>query len=338
MFSFLERQPRHLAAIESFLLLGVVGWVDAKTGYETTLALFYGLPILFAVRLCDRKTPFAIAALSCVIWGWIDLTSGHQYLSATVHAWEITIRSAFFFLVAIAGVAVKDRQSAADARVALLEYAQKLEHQINEIAEYEQLRIGRELHDGLCQYLAAVSCATTSLKIDIARRGLTELVAKTAQIEGLLSDSVNQARDLARSLAPVQKDEAGLAAALHELTAATARRFGIECTFECAGENEITPNGKTTHLYRIAQEAIDNAAHHGKAHAIAVRLSANPSAVSLSVADDGVGFSKTNKNLNGAGIEVMRYRAKALGGEIEIEERPKGGTIVSCIAPAEGLN
>lgn len=338
MFRFLDRQPKHLAAIESFLLLGVIGWVDAQTAHDMTLTLFYSLPILFAVRLCDRKTPFAIAALACVIWCWADLASGHQYLSPTLHAWEISIRCTFFFLVAIAGVAVNDRQSAANARVVLLEYAQKLEHQINEITEYEQQRIGRELHDGLCQYLAAVSCATTSLKIDMERRGLTELTAKTAQIEGLLADSVNQARDLARGLAPVQQDEAGLAAALHELAAATSRRFGIECTFECAGENEITRNGKATHLYRIAQEAIDNAANHGKAHAISVRLSANPSVVSLSVADDGIGFSKTNKNMNGIGIAVMRYRANAVGGEIEIEERLKGGTIVSCTVPAGGSN
>ncbi|MEY2485562.1 MAG: two-component system, LuxR family, sensor kinase FixL [Verrucomicrobiota bacterium] len=338
MLRFLTRQPHPLPLIESVFLLGVVGWLDLITGYEATLVVFYAIPILFAVWLCGRNMPFVIAAAACLVWYWADVGNGHLYFSGALQAWEISIRCAFFFGIATAGVAVRDRQLAAASRMQLLEHSRQLEQQINEITEYEQQRIGRELHDGLSQYLAAISCATTSLKIDMQREGLVELTAAAAVIEGLLADSVNQARDLARSLAPVQGDEAGLATALQELAAAVRRRFGIDCTFRCTGQSGIGCNGKATHLYRIAQEAIDNAVIHGKARAVDVRLSANASAVSLSVSDDGIGFSKTTRNVNGIGMSVMRYRANMVDGEFEVEDRPTGGTVVSCTVPVEGSN
>jgi signal transduction histidine kinase len=331
-------QPQWLAFLESLLLLSIIGWADLITGYQTTLAVFYSLPILLAVCFCDRISPFAISALCCAVWSWADLASGHEYFSAGVHAWEISVRSAFFFAVAMAGVAVKDQQQLAAARVAALEELRRMEHQITKITEYEEQRAGRELHDGLCQYLAALACAMTALKMDIEGRDLPELAVKAKDIESLLATAVSQARDLARNLAPVQKEEAGLAAALQELTAATSRRFGIECSFEGVGENHVQANGHATYLYRIAQEAIDNAVQHGNARAVDVRLSANRDAMSLSVADNGTGFARTEQNLQGPGIDVMRHRVSVLGGELEIESAPGGGTIISCTVPVAELN
>jgi signal transduction histidine kinase len=296
--------------------------------------LGYGLPILFAVRFCGRKTPFAIAAVSCVIWSWADFASGHQYFSGLHQAWEISSHSSFFFVVAIAGVAITDREVALTQRMRSLEYAKSLEQQINEITGYEQRRVGRELHDGLCQYLAAVSCATSALKIELERRGASDVAAKAHEIETLLAQAVDQGRDLARSLSPVPDDSAGLAAALQELAVTTARRFGIDCSFDSAGESLGTRNGKATQLYRIAQEAIDNAATLGKARSIELRLSANAEAVSLSVTHDGVGMANTHEEVDGVGLNVMRYRASSVGGELQIEDRLKGGTVVSCTIPA----
>jgi signal transduction histidine kinase len=107
----------------------------------------------------------------------------------------------------------------------------------------------------------------------------------------------------------------------------------VECTFESAGQNGAGQNGKATHLYRIAQEAIHNAAKHGKAHRIDIRLSANTSATSLSIADDGIGFRKNGSETDGVGISIMRYRANIMDGEFAIEAGIDGGTIVSCTVP-----
>jgi signal transduction histidine kinase len=338
MVRFLTRQSPPLPFVESLVLLSIITWVDLGTGHQVSLVLFYSVPIVFAVWLCDNKSAFAVAGLAGVLWSWADVVLGQSYVSATVHRWEIAIRFAFFFLIALAGIALRERYRASSARISLLEHARKLEQQIIEVSEYEQQRIGRDLHDGLCQYLAGVGCAATALKIDLQRRGLPDLAANATEMENLLEESVKQARALAHGLVPVQLDEAALPAALQELASSTSRLFGISCTFEFAGRDGLDHGGKATHFYRIAQEAINNATKHGKPHHIEIRLSANREAVSLSIADDGHGFPKTAKNTNGVGISIMRYRANVLGGELEIEDRLDGGTIVSCIAPAAGRN
>jgi signal transduction histidine kinase len=333
MFRFLFRQSATLAFIEALALLFAISWLDLATGHQVSLVLFYTVPIVFAVWLCDNKSVFVIAGLAGVLWSWADLVLGHSYSSGTVQAWEIAIRFAFFFLVGLAGIALREQQSASNARISLLEHMQRLEKQIIEVSEYEQQRIGRDLHDGLCQFLAAIGCLATSLKIDLEEKKLGQLAASAAEIEKLLGESVKQARDLSHGLVPVQLDEAGLPAALSELAVSTSRLLPVQCTFETAGRTGVNPNSKAAHLYRIAQEAIHNASKHGKAHKIDIRLSANESATSLSIADDGIGFSKNGNAMDGVGISIMRYRANIMDGEFAIETGASGGTIVSCTIP-----
>jgi signal transduction histidine kinase len=333
MFRFFIRQSATLAFSEALVLLFGISWLDLATGHQVSLVLFYTAPIVFAVWLCDNKSVFVIAGLAGVLWSWADLVLGHSYSNATVQAWEIAIRFAFFFLIGLAGIAIRERHRASHTRIALLEHTQKLEKQIIEVSEYEQQRIGRDLHDGLCQFLAAIGCATSALKIDLKETEFGNLAAKAGEIEKHLSEAVDQARDLSHGLVPVQLDEAGLPAALHELAASTSRLLPVECTFESAGQTAAAQNGKATHLYRIAQEAIHNATKHGKAQKIDIRLSANASATSLSISDDGIGFARNGNNTDGVGISIMRYRANLMEGEFAIESGTGGGTVVSCTVP-----
>src|SRR2546429_5033996 len=233
MFRFFIRQSATLAFIESLALLFAITWLDLATGHQVSLVLFYTAPIIFAGWFCDNKTAFGIAGLAGVLWSWADLVLGHSYPSGTVQAWEIAIRFAFFFLVGLAGIAMREQQRASSARISLLEHNQRLEKQIIEVSEYEQQRIGRDLHDGLCQFLAAIGCAATSLKIDLEGIGLDQLAKNASEIEKLLSESVKQARDLSHGLVPVRLGNAGLPAALRELAASTNRLLPVQCTFEC---------------------------------------------------------------------------------------------------------
>ncbi len=221
MFRFLTRQPTIFAFAESLAVLFAISWLDLATGHQISLVLFYTVPIILVVWIADSLSAFVIAGLAGVLWSWVDFVQGNAYPSPTVQAWEIAIRFGFFFLVAFAGIATKEKYRASSARIALLEHAQKLEKQIIEVSEYEQQRIGRDLHDGLCQFLAAIGYEITSLKLNLQERGLANLSATAAEIEKLLGESVKQARDLAHGLVPVQLDEGGLAAALQELTAST---------------------------------------------------------------------------------------------------------------------
>src|SRR5438270_3219733 len=290
MLRFLTRPSPLVAVVESLLLLFAITWLDLATGHQVSLVLFYTVPIIFTVWLCDNKTAFGIAGLAGVLWSWADLAVGHSYSNETVQAWEIAVRFAFFLLVAFTGISMRERQCASRARISLLEHTQRLEKQIIDVSEYEQQRIGRDLHDGLCQFLAAIGCATSTLRSELTDRGIGDLATRAGDIETLLNESVSQARDLSHGLVPVQLDETGLPAALHELAAATTRLLPVACRFEVSGQTEAARNGKATHLYRIAQEAIHNATKHGKAQNIDIRLSANPSATSLSISDDGGGL------------------------------------------------
>lgn len=337
MNRFLVRQSPTLAFVESLALLFAITWLDLATGHQVSLCLFYTVPIIFAVWSCDNKAAFVIAGLAGVLWSWADLALGHAYANETVQAWEMVVRFAFFLVVALAGIAIRERHRASRARICLLERTQRLEKQIIEVSEYEQQRIGRDLHDGLCQFLAAIGCAVTSLKTELTQRELSELANRAGEIEKLLSDSVGHARDLSHGLLPVQFEENGLSAALQELAATTTRPSTLKCNFDCAGANGLSNNGHAAHLYRIAQEAIHNATRHGQARNIDIHLSSNANATSLSVADDGIGFPEHGKQSNGFGISIMRYRANLMKGELLIESTPGSGTVVSCTVPARDV-
>ena len=153
-----------------------------------------------------------------------------------------------------------------------------------------------------------------------------------AEIAELVMRGVAETRNLARGLMPVQIGDAGLCAALQELAESSSRLLETECTFEAFGPEIGHDDTCAIHLFRIAQEAISNATRHGKARHIELCLSANEHAITLSVADDGLGMSQTCGNSRGMGISIMRYRANVIGGELSIEDRMPYGTIVCCTA------
>ena len=318
---------------EAILLLAGIGYVDFATGYEASLSVFYGLPILVAVFRAHPRVAVALPGLATLVWWAAASASGATYSSTAMFGWEISVRCGFFFSVAFAGLSIKERQAAAAARIALLEHSRLLEQQIIEVSEYEQQRIGQDLHDGICQYFAAVGCSASSLQRDLEKRALPDLAVVAAEISELVMRGVGETRNLARGLLPVQVGDGGLAMALQDLTESSTRLLGTECTFEAAGTQVAHDDACATHLFRIAQEAISNATRHGKATQIEVRLSANEHVTTLSVADDGIGMALTGANKHGMGISIMNYRANVVGGELTIEENYPHGTIVCCTAP-----
>src|SRR5207245_3004909 len=109
MFRFFIRQSATLAFIEALALLFAISWLDLATGHQVSLVLFYTVPIVFAVWLCDNKSVFVIAGLAGVLWSWADLVLGHSYSTSTVQAWEVVIRFDSFLLVGLAGIAIRHR-------------------------------------------------------------------------------------------------------------------------------------------------------------------------------------------------------------------------------------
>jgi signal transduction histidine kinase len=331
-----QRQPRPWIFAEAATLLFPIAIYDYSTGYEVSLSILYCVPIFLVAWCCDRKSGLLMALLAGITWWWADVQAGHPYLRSWMEAWEVFVCCGFFLITAIGVSAVKQQRDASASRIALLEYSQRLEREIIGISEREQERIGQDLHDGICQYLAALSCSAASLKSDLEGHDLAAEAKVADQLAGFLRDAVIQTRNLARGLVPVPMDEAGLASALEELTASSTRLLGICCVYESAGAPLIQDNVVAMHLYRIAQEAINNATKHGKATNVLVSLIEDGKATTLRIADDGAGISKTATGREGMGLGLMQYRARLVGGELSVEEPHTGGTVVSCEIPLEG--
>jgi len=310
----------------------VVGFLDLITGYEISFFLFYGGPILFSVWFLDHKSTILIVLISALVWWWADWKDGHPYFASWVQIWETIVRLIFFSFVAVGGTAIKSRRDTMEAQVENMRRLRELERDIVAASEREQQRIGADLHDGLCQYLAGLTCVTGSLRDDLSERFQPE--AETAsELHELLKDAIVQARDIARGIAPVHVDEAGLASALEDLAANTRRLHEIECAFEPEEEILISNQEMATHLYRIAQEATSNAVRHGHATSVFIRLSIDDAHVILTIHDNGGGIQSPESPSEGMGLRSMRYRASVLQGSIEISAVPQGGTLVCCRAP-----
>ena len=310
----------------------VVGFFDYITGYEISFFLFYAGPILFAVWYLDRKCTVLIVLISAIVWWWADWKAGHPYFASWVQIWETAVRLVFFSFVAVGGSAIKSRRDSMEAWLADMRRLRELERDIVGASEREQQRIGADLHDGLCQYLAGLTCVTGSLRDDLSERYQPE-AETAAELHELLKDAIVQARNIARGIAPVHMDEAGLVSALEDLAANTRRLHQIDCNFEPEGEVLINHREMSIHLYRIAQEAISNAVRHGHAGEVSIVLAISAGHVILTIQDNGIGIGPSESPSAGMGLRSMRYRAGVLDGTIDISALPEGGTRVCCRAP-----
>ena len=205
----------------------------------------------------------------------------------------------------------------------------RMEKEILEISNREQQRLGHDLHDGVCQQLAAIAYRTHILARHLKEKDVTES-SEASYISSLINESLVQTRTVARGLFPVRLEEEGLADAVEELTVGIGKLYKIKCDFSSSGALPTIHNGVAMHLHFIAQEAILNAAKHSQASAIAVRLLKENDNLVLSVQDDGVGFRAADQDKTGMGIGIMRYRAKVIGAVLEVNSRPDRGTQITC--------
>jgi signal transduction histidine kinase len=324
------RQPRGWIIAEMVASLLVIALLDFITGYKIRLLPFYAGPIFILAWFCGKKWGLAAAFFSGVIWWCANWFTGDPDLHSSIEAWEMFRHLGFFVIVALVGSALRAKSDIAEERIALLEHSERLEGQIVNISDSEQQRIGQDLHDGLCQYLAGLTCCASSLREDLEELNREAEAARAGELAKLLQDAVVQTRDLARRLVPAHIDRLGLALALEFLADSVTRHHGVICTFALHGEAAGCDQHTAIHLYRIAQEAINNATRHGQAKNIAISLKATDHSLCLRVSDDGGGISETGSE--GIGLTIMRYRARLVGGELTIGQRNGSGTVISCTA------
>ena len=207
---------------------------------------------------------------------------------------------------------------------------QALEREILDVTERERARVGQDLHDGLCQELTATAFLLKSRAKELARK-VPECATALEEAAAIVNENAGRARDLARGLHPFELGAGGLLVALREL--ATRTNQLVPCRFECARSLRVSDEIIALNIYRIAQEAANNALKHARASEIIIRLRKDDHHLVLSVSDDGIAMRSPTRKRKTMGIHTMKYRADVCRGKLEIESGRGRGTTVTCRVP-----
>ena len=208
----------------------------------------------------------------------------------------------------------------------------RLEKAILVTSERERNRIAQDLHDGLGQHLTGIAFMSKVLERKLSESSLVEST-EAGKIVVLVNEAIRKTKELARGLLPVVSESQGLMTALKGCAEEMQDLFRVDCHFECKVPVLIDDVNVSTHLYHIAREALNNALKHGKAKELLIALQVRGNDGILSICDNGTGFPDPAPNRGGMGLNIMNYRARMIGGSLEIRANASGGTIVSCTFP-----
>jgi two-component system sensor histidine kinase UhpB len=196
--------------------------------------------------------------------------------------------------------------------------------------EEERARVARDLHDEVNQSLTALL-----LRLEAARaKAPVELAHELAETKALANQAMEELLMLARQLRPTALDDLGLKAALAGHVKELGRKGRIRTRFDSSGDFSGLPSDVQLVVYRVAQEALSNAAQHSGAEHVQVELMRQGDRVELTVGDDGSGFT-FDQAARGLGIAGMRERALLVGGDMQVESRPDAGTRVHLTVPLD---
>lgn len=331
-----ERSRRQVVALTGAIVL-LVGVADAVTGYELSFSFFYLSAIAIAVWFVGARFALAIALASVVFELAGDLLAGarEKPLLAT---WNAALALGFYLVTIRILTALRMLQENLESKVRLRTEAlnaemrarELLEAEILSVSEREQRRIGHDLHDTLCQHLTATAIAGEVLREQLAARGDSGAPG-AAQVVVLIEEGIAMARQTARGLAPIEMEPEGLMKALAELAAYPRGPQPPAGRFHCPAPVLVHDSNTATHLFRIAQEAVTNAARHARASEVIITLTEEAGAtVRLSVQDNGAGLPALRQENRGMGIRIMRHRAQLIGAELQLRRLP-AGTLVECL-------
>ena len=196
--------------------------------------------------------------------------------------------------------------------------------------EEERARVARDLHDEVNQSLTGLL-----LRLEAAREAAPpELEGELAETRALANQAMTELLSLARQLRPTALDDLGLVAAVGGQVEQLGRGE-IDARLDVEGDFSDLGDDAQLVVYRVAQEALSNAARHSGAECVEVRLRRTEAGgVVLEVGDDGRGFA-FDESERGLGIGGMRERALLVGGDLTIESRPDAGTTVRLAVPGE---
>jgi len=154
------------------------------------------------------------------------------------------------------------------------------------------------------------------------------------EVREIAQNTLQTVRSLSQALHPVMLDEAGLETTLAWYLPTVERQTGIAISYEKSGEAFPLSSAAAVHVYRIVQEALNNATRHSGSKQTWVRLRFLADSLDLEVEDRGTGFAAVNVR-QGIGLVAMRERAQLVNGSIEFLHPASGGTLVRLRVPRE---
>lgn len=240
-------------------------------------------------------------------------------------------------LLAAIGIQVSEIVANAWLRLKLAEKEmarQALLESLVEAQEEERSRLARELHDGAGQMLTSLLVRLKTLEKKATSTEIHQGIDATLEV---VSETIEQVRDLSYRLRPVALEEFGLSVALEMLVRETATEAGLKMACDLDPAGLPVPAGMDVTLYRIAQEAITNILRHARATEIAVNLSHTATEIALDIIDDGQGFIphfvSNSADKRHLGLISMQERAAIIGGSLEIDSAPGHGTAIRVRVP-----
>jgi signal transduction histidine kinase len=205
----------------------------------------------------------------------------------------------------------------------------ELEREILTICEQVQRQLGLDLHDDLGQQLASIEFLSQALASQLAAKsGGASSHAK--KIGALAQQALAKTRQLSHCLFPVGLDHDGLTNALRDLAGNVRQIYKINASFRAQAPARWLNPTTSIHLFRIAQEAVNNAIKHGKARRIEISLAASATNVVLTVKNNGRRFPMTSLSEKGIGLRLMHYRASLIGGSLFVKQNADGKLAVIC--------
>lgn len=229
---------------------------------------------------------------------------------------------------------ITERRRAEQALERSYEELRELAAAMNEVREAERMRIARELHDELAQWL-------TALKMDVswlaARLPKSEapLVEKTEKMKALVDSTVTAVRRIAADLRPVMLDDLGLVPAVEHLLHELSQRTGLLVGLDADADGFDFGEPLATSVYRMVQEALTNVARHAAATEVRVTMKHEGENLVVRVRDNGRGYDpQVTARRKTYGLLGIRERARTLGGDARIERLEEGGTLVEIVIPA----
>lgn len=204
----------------------------------------------------------------------------------------------------------------------------RLEAEIVAITERVQSRIGQDLHDDLGQQLSALGMLASAIERDL-RRDAHPKAESVSRLTAMIKQAIDTTRGLAKGLYPIELEKGGFIVAIEELARVTQAFSGVECIVR---GKATFPLGESAaiHLYRIAQEAVNNALKHAAPRQIIIDCTTITGVPTLTITNDGLPFRKPRSRRHGLGLHILEYRAGLLGAEITISPGPDGGCKLAC--------